>query len=321
MQLPLFDALRHDGDWNVRGSALFALPAILARLDAPQRRALALDAVVPLAADEAAPVRLGVLEALGEVLHTFHADDGGPPDELLRLFVGRAEDRLPRAEKPHIPTLIEKFAKHPVWGGVQPASESEKAPRQEEEEPIEAFYKDPSRPLICAFNYPAVALTLGRRRWGELVELYRSLAGDPTPKVRRTLAASLGEMARIVGPDYAERDLLPVWRSAIQCEDDGETRLKAIEAVEAFVGALDGGKGREEVPQDLLDAWRAGKLSGWRERRCAVGVILGLARAVGDAQPKVVLGLLKLALTDPVAGVREEAISIVGARDYALCCV
>ncbi|KAF7966081.1 hypothetical protein HWV62_40190 [Athelia sp. TMB] len=284
---------------------------------AKQRRSLALETMVPLAADESAPVRLGVLEALGEVLHTFREDEGGPPEELLRLFMGRPEDRRLREEKEPTPTLIEQLAKHAVWGAVQQAPktglpEFEKPPHSEEEEPpIESFYKDPSRPLICAFNYPAVALTLGRQRWNELVDLYQSLAKDDTLKVRRTLSASLGEMAKIIGPDFAKRDLLPVWRNSIQSPDDGETRLKAIEAIETFVNALDSGNGREEVPETLLDTWRDGKLEGWRERRCAVGAILPLARAVGEAQPGVIIGLLKLSLADSVAGVREEAISIL----------
>ena len=59
------------------------------------------------------------------------------------------------------------------------------------------IYDDPSRPLVCAFNYPAVALTLGRARWPALRNLYRALSENPSFKVRRTLAASLGEMARI----------------------------------------------------------------------------------------------------------------------------
>jgi hypothetical protein len=54
-------------------------------------------------------------------------------------------------------------------------------------------------PLICAFNYPALALTLGKERWGELRELYLELSTSLVVKVRCTLAASLGELAKILG--------------------------------------------------------------------------------------------------------------------------
>ncbi|KAI6028785.1 armadillo-type protein [Pisolithus orientalis] len=164
--LPLFDSLRSDSVWNVRHSSLFALPAVLSRLSPHLRRSVALSTLVPLSRDESPAVRSGVLEALGEVLYTFHTDQDGPPSELLRLFLGR-------------------------------------------EQPFKEQY--PARPLACAFNYPAVALTLGSARWGELREYYLTLAQCRTSKVRRTLAASLGELARVIGPENAARDLSQAW--------------------------------------------------------------------------------------------------------------
>lgn len=80
--------------WHVRHSSLFALPAVLSRLTPALRRSVALSTVVPLSRDESPAVRSGVLEALGEVLYSFHADEYGPPDELLSLFLGRQEDHL-----------------------------------------------------------------------------------------------------------------------------------------------------------------------------------------------------------------------------------
>lgn len=65
---------------------------MLPRLTPALRRSVALSAVVPLARDDSPAVRSGVLEALGEVLYTFHADGYGPPSELLSLFIGRQED-------------------------------------------------------------------------------------------------------------------------------------------------------------------------------------------------------------------------------------
>ena len=82
--------------WHVRHSALFALAPILSRLPPSQRRSLALDTIVTLSTDDSATVRLGVLEALGEVLYTFHQDEGGPPAQLVQLFLGRKEDRRVR---------------------------------------------------------------------------------------------------------------------------------------------------------------------------------------------------------------------------------
>jgi len=315
LQLPVFDSLRLDSVWQVRHSALFALPAILSRLTPNQRRSLAIDTVVPLSVDESPSVRLGVLEALGEVLYTFHEDEDGPPEEILRLFLGRAEDRRVRDERQSSPPLLtELSAKQQVWGTPKSpfASQTQDletsgSPMQEES-PLESFYKDPARPLICAFNYPAVALTLGRARWGELRELYVVLSQDPSVKVRRTLAASLGELAKIIGTDNAQQDLLPVWWDDIACEEDGEVRLKAIECLGTFVDAL--GEQKVAVVERLLSVWKAGILKGWRERQVAVGAFVGFIGSISE-NPSVIKGLLKEALEDGVAGVREAAIAIV----------
>jgi serine/threonine-protein phosphatase 4 regulatory subunit 1 len=257
-----------------------------------------------------------VLEALGEVLYTFREDIHGPPEEILRMFLGRAEDRRVRDERQSSPpSLSDQFAKQQVWGTPKSPFTSQiedlntLGSPMEAESPLESFYKDPARPLICAFNYPAVALTLGRARWDELRELYLTLSQDLAVKVRRTLAASLGELAKIIGPDNAQQDLLPVWWDSIKCEDDGEVRLKAIECVGMFVGAL--GERKVEVAEGLLSVWKAGTLRGWRERQVAVGALVGFIGSIGEMKPSVIKGLLKVALEDGVAGVREAAISIV----------
>ena len=248
-------------------------------------------------------MRLGVLEALGEVLYTFNEDEDGPPKEILRLFMGRPEDR--RVQSPP-PSLAAQ-----VWGTPKSPFASQIQDMAQEQSPLESFYKDPARPLICAFNYPAVAVTLGRARWGELRELYIALSQDLAIKVRRTLAASLGELAEIIGSDNAQQDLLPVWWESIRCEEDGEVRLKAIECAGTFVSAL--GDRKEEVAEGLLDVWKAGTLRGWRERQVAVGAFVGFIHSISERKSNVIKGLLNLALEDGVAGVREAAISIVSA--------
>lgn len=62
----------------------------------------------------------------------------------------------------------------------------------------------------CAFNFPAVIWTLGRTNWPELSRLYKQLVRDSQWKVRRTLSYSLHEVAKILGPELAEKELWPV---------------------------------------------------------------------------------------------------------------
>lgn len=285
--LPLFESLRSDSVWNVRHSSLFALPAVLSRLSPSLRRAVALSTIIPLSRDESPAVRSGVLEALGEVLYTFHTDKDGPPSELLRLFLGREQ---PLKEQ------------HPVTCRMPGAMWSVL--------PNLDFIDDPARPLACAFNYPAVALTLGPARWGELREYYLTLAQCRMPKVRRTLAASLGELARVIGAENATRDLLQVWWDAMQYEDDGDVRLKAIEALPQFVDSLGEGKARDDVFSGLVKAWEEGWLSrNWRARESLLQM---LADLVGSpSHPDCVHRLLKNGLEDDFGTVRDAAIHVV----------
>jgi serine/threonine-protein phosphatase 4 regulatory subunit 1 len=307
--------------WHVRYSALFALPAILPRLPPKLRRALALESIVPLAADKSAAVRSGVLESLGEVVYAFHQAPDGPPQELVRLFLGRGvsrsalgrneggdeggdEDRS-RSREESLRSLL----------GERPSPDPHTLPPSKE---LDEFYNDPSRALVCAFNYPAVALALGRARWDELRDVYLELAAIREPRVQRTLAASLGELARIVGADNARRDLMDVWWAAVRSEE-GEVRLRAVGCLEVFVGALRGGVEDEEggdaevkVVDGLLMVWEEGGFRGWREREGVAKAVVGLAELVGRERPALVRKLLRMALEDGVTAVRETAVSAVG---------
>ncbi|KAG1875048.1 armadillo-type protein [Suillus tomentosus] len=288
--LPLFESLRADPAWHVRHSSLFALPALLSRLPSGLRRSVAVSTIIPLSRDESAPVRTGVLEALGEVIYTFYGDDRGPPDDLLRLFLGIDNNSSQR----------ERYA-HPT----------RRSPLQvlSANAPVLMIVDDPGRPLACAFNFPAVAVTLGRARWGELRGLYLTLAQDRSPKVRRTLAASLGELAKIIGPDNAQRDMMSLWWDAMRSDDDHEIKFKAIEAVPLFVEALGEGRARNEVITGLLNVWEEGWLRNWRAREGVIKIIADLAG--GPERPDNIRALLKKALEDDFGAVRETAISVI----------
>ncbi|KAF7304799.1 hypothetical protein MKEN_01194000 [Mycena kentingensis (nom. inval.)] len=295
--IPLFDALRRDSQWPVRQSALFALPAILSRLKPGHRRKLALETVPPLAGDDSPPVRSGMLELLGEILYTFHEDPNGPPEELVHLFLGRRDDKRVRDGQQaveHRDQIISSLFGRPVRP-EQPSAPS----------PLTAFFTDPARPLICAFNFPAVAMALGRDRWGELRQTYLEIAENPEVGVRRSLAASLGEMAKIIGAQQAERDLMQVWWVTVASQEE-EVRERALEAAEIFVSVLKM-PARLQVVTALVSSWDS--FRGWRERKAIAKALVGLGAAIGREDPKPLRDLLKQALEDSVAAVREAAIS------------
>ncbi|KAJ3987159.1 armadillo-type protein [Lentinula detonsa] len=309
--IPTLHNLVADPVHHVRHSSLFALPTIIGRLPLIQRRQIALDIMLPMSMDEAADVRSGVLEALGEVIYTFfdeakpkiahdfaetEMESQTPPEELLKMFLGRTQDR--RVIDGQQPLAIEEEQARPTVRIINKA------------EALEAFYTDRTRPLICAFNYPAVTLTVGRTRWPYVLrDTYLWLNKSNVPGVKRTLAASLGEMAKILGEDYAQQDLLPVWRDAFRTSED-DVRLKLVECLVPFVGALPR-EGQFEVLRGLLDAWASDVFASWREREGIAKILNDLlvvdVREVAD----IVTKLLLHALADRVNTVRAAAIAIV----------
>ncbi|KAI0748296.1 hypothetical protein C8Q80DRAFT_1219502 [Daedaleopsis nitida] len=313
--LPLFESLCTDPTWHVRHSVLFALPAILSRLTPPHRRKLALDVILPLSEDEESTVRSAVLEALGEVMYTFKDDEGGPPVQLLKLFLGIRETEDPGGgHSIRAPDLSQKRSpQSPQQSQPQSATSTAAMSSAWSDYGTDAgggpdIYDDPQRPLVCAFNYPAVALTLGRERWPELRPLYLSLVQDPSFKIRRTLAASLGEIAKIIGEEHARADLLDVFWTSLRAEES-EVRMKVIEALPAFVRAL-GLAERALVAEGLEEALSSSKLSSWREREVTVKALGDLVEINGIGG-EVLRRMVIRTLDDRVAAVREAAVGVM----------
>lgn len=137
-----------------------------------------------------------------------------------------------------------------------------------------------------------------------------TLAQDRSSKVRRTLAASLGELARIIGPENAARDLLQVWWDAMRYDEDGDIRLKAIEGLPLFVEALGEGGARDDIFSALIKIWEEGWLSrSWHAREYLVQVLPDLAGS--PSHPDCVHFLVHKALEDGFGTVRDAAVNVV----------
>ena len=269
---------------------------------------------MPLSEDSSSNVRTAVLEALGEVLYTFHEDKEGVPTELLELFLGKKQDSISGSK---ISTSSSRQSSNEDWSDHYPswALESSALPREEEDGNCADIWNDPTRPLICAFNYPALTLTLGKERWGELRGLYLELSTSLVVRVRCTLAASLGELAKILGAENAHKDLMQVFKSSITAEE-GEVRLKAIEALELFIREL-ADADRWEVLDILLSTWNDDRFRGWREREGVVKLLDVFSGFQYDVparhywRGRQLRDILLKGLEDGVASVRDTAVSVV----------
>ncbi|KAF8321414.1 armadillo-type protein [Cantharellus anzutake] len=297
---PLYNSFISDRKWRVRYSALFALPGLLSRLAITERRSYAISQLTTLTHDVSRSVRLGTLEILGEVIHTFCDDQDGLPSELIDLFMGK----------------VKAIGAAPNVGGSTTGMRRPPFPRGEGTH----FEKN----LIRAFSFPAVALTLGRDRWGELKAFYAQLAGaaqtgtdkpsagSVNAKVRKTLAASIGEMAKIVGSKAAVEDLVPVLYGLLRHGSE-EIKIKAIESLDVFLEAIDETE-RGPIGRELERMWAGEDFDrigfGWRVRDAfsrKLGVLSGILRKEGN----VVRSLVMKALVDPVAAIRESAVDFL----------
>lgn len=88
----------------------------------------------------------------------------------------------------------------------------------------------------CAYNFPAVALTLGAERWSLLETAFNSLYKDTQWKVRRSVSFSLHEIAKIIGTENTERCLLNAFEKFLDDLDD--IKMGVVSNIAEFIKVL-----------------------------------------------------------------------------------
>lgn len=259
-----------------------ALPAIAKRLDDKQRKR---DFAVSGAASlmrSGGNCRCSALEILGELIHLFHEDPDGPPQELLDFYWDDSDDK-------------EVYPGDCLWDIIAAYNVSV--------DPSASFagHAEP-----CD-QFPGVCLTLGPDRWPELRELLQRLQDRGGEKVLTTIASFLHEIAKILRPEQVAEDLLPVYTRLIDAKDD--IRERVFEHVDAFIVGL---------PHQLAwmtflglaEAWKCNSLGGWRAREAvALHIPAFLEVFVGrDVDITPILDMTLAALLDRFAAVRDAAI-------------
>jgi len=56
----------------------------------------------------------------------------------------------------------------------------------------------------ASFNFPAFIFVFGEEEWPRFQSLYHKLTKIPDPRIKKTLACSIHELAKILGPKYTE---------------------------------------------------------------------------------------------------------------------
>jgi serine/threonine-protein phosphatase 4 regulatory subunit 1 len=89
----------------------------------------------------------------------------------------------------------------------------------------------------ASFNFPAFVLVFGSDEWPRFQSLYHKLNKINDPRIKKTLSASIHELAKILGPKYTEQDLLPCMEKFLK-EKVPETRLLVLKNLHVFLEQL-----------------------------------------------------------------------------------
>ncbi|XP_035220121.1 serine/threonine-protein phosphatase 4 regulatory subunit 1-like isoform X2 [Stegodyphus dumicola] len=99
---------------------------------------------------------------------------------------------------------------------------------------------------FCAYSFPAVAYTLGRKYWPCVKTMYQKLARDLKWTVRGTIASCLHELAEILGKDIVVSDLLPIFLELLK--DVDEVRIRIVSHLPDFLKHLDASERTQFLP-------------------------------------------------------------------------
>ncbi|KAI8099944.1 armadillo-type protein [Halteromyces radiatus] len=271
--LPLYMNFSRDTIWHVRRSCVLALPFLCSVLPEETKTQVAIEGVELFKTDVSRNVRNTLAEVIGELIAKFLPEDwetsgkpGKVPDQLLNFFLSLGANGNPN----------------------------------------QMFKLETDRALICAYNFPAVVLTAGADYWdSHLKDTYLSLTKDYQIKVRRTFAYSLHEIARIIGPERTERDLVQIF--ALYLMDLDDVKQGVLEHLAEFLGTLAVSSRNEYIPI-LTEVWD-GVMTNWRLRDILAAQLREIALLFDAA--RVVEHVLPLAIracNDEFAAVRETGV-------------
>ncbi|CAD8065192.1 unnamed protein product [Paramecium sonneborni] len=89
--------------------------------------------------------------------------------------------------------------------------------------------------FACAYGFPAVLQTVGVARWQQLHKLFNHLWKQKNERICKTLAASLHEIAKIIGAERAEIDLFPILENIFVKEPNDNVLMGCVKNLSQFL--------------------------------------------------------------------------------------
>ncbi|XP_039272336.2 serine/threonine-protein phosphatase 4 regulatory subunit 1-like [Styela clava] len=164
--------------------------------------------------------------------------------------------------------------------------------------------------MHCAYSLPGVAYTLGRNNWHCLKDVYQKLASDVQWKVRRTIASSIHELAKILGEELTATELVPVFNGFLKDLDD--VRIGVLRHLAEFLKLL-----KPEVRgiylYQLTDFLTIDNSRNWRFRYELARQLCSLTELYNcDDIVKYICPITMRLATDRVVAVQVEAGGLIG---------
>lgn len=88
----------------------------------------------------------------------------------------------------------------------------------------------------CAFYFPAVLLKVGPGSWGNMSVAYSYLAAEGDLKCVKSLASGMHEIGKILGPEVATAELVPVFEKIYN--ESAASKQIAVAYIGSFLGCL-----------------------------------------------------------------------------------
>lgn len=329
--LPVFRDFCEDEIWHVRQAACSSLPAVFKKVVGSEPKETIVSLMRSFSTDVSRNVRTTALEIIGEVIFLFDGHKEGVPEEFIRFFLGEPIDdadsksksgsqRDPtedsQSQEENASSQNGNFLFSDFGFGAAMANGNGHGQNSAAAAAAAAWSTDfdPERPLVMAYNFPAVVLTLGgQTHWSRLRQMHAELSQDSSVKVRQSLAASLFEIAKLVGAEAARDDLLPILERFTDPGEEGDVKAAALDNVAVLL---------QHMPQEdalsqlgrLAQLWSTSFSTDWRLREALALEIPHLAELfVLEDEEGALMSLMQAAIGDPVSAVREAGVKAVPA--------
>ena len=87
-----------------------------------------------------------------------------------------------------------------------------------------------------SFNFPAFIYVLGPQSWERFRTIYTKCAKFADPKIQKTLAHSIHELADILGPEITQLDLVPIMKKFLHDKENfKEAHIGALKNLHVFL--------------------------------------------------------------------------------------